>query len=536
MQYQQILPPPGRSGSPGPGGGRYRPVKTAALSESPSTSDTGVRAEEAIEDTPLSPSGCGVDDDLTADGHNKVDARSRGRSRLLALSARRRRIIDPGRFLTGGPPATRRGDRGAVPLQDRSPSTASSPPQRTSPEAGFQGEGLASGRTDNGKAAGGRKGSSAQSLTLSRYPQRRSAALALLPEDGNRPLPIDDATRPSSPPQRTRYSYSNRSDGRYVAEGSSSASSSTSRVTSSRDWESRAERMRKLGAKSPAKRRIVATLKPVLAERWAKKRADGDSGDAKIGKDGKEPPRTSPEDAEEHWRRRPRSGESSSGGGDSQNPLVRSTDLPAAKRAVSRIRDHPVIKHRMTRGGSSAVRWTMPHSMGSQAIRREELPLRDSVAVHPKPAAGMRPAVRGAWFPGEGDQEDGFRDDQRRPLGRDREFQNARSTVNSLVGDGGRDEWGGHRPVVLPDPLVNRREAVPAKTGQSSLDKNAGNSSDKGPMWMKRYPPDASDSDGEDPRPSPGGGCEALSPLQERASLPITPLLSMEEIGGMTVR
>ena len=46
---------------------------------------------------------------------------------------------DPGRFFTGGPPSERRGGIGAVYLQDQSPSTASSPLQRTSPEAGFQG-------------------------------------------------------------------------------------------------------------------------------------------------------------------------------------------------------------------------------------------------------------------------------------------------------------------------------------------------------------------------------------------------------------
>ena len=46
---------------------------------------------------------------------------------------------DPGRILTGGLPAARRGGRGAVSLQDQSPSTVSSPLQRTSPEAGFRG-------------------------------------------------------------------------------------------------------------------------------------------------------------------------------------------------------------------------------------------------------------------------------------------------------------------------------------------------------------------------------------------------------------
>ena len=45
----------------------------------------------------------------------------------------------PGLFLTVGPPAARGGDRGAVLLQDRSSSKASSPLQRMSPESGFRG-------------------------------------------------------------------------------------------------------------------------------------------------------------------------------------------------------------------------------------------------------------------------------------------------------------------------------------------------------------------------------------------------------------
>ena len=94
----RILPPPGLSGSPGPGGGRYRPVKTATLSELPSTPDTFVCTEESIGDMPLSPSGCGVDDNLTANGHNKVDARSRWCSYLLALSAQFCCVLNPSQF------------------------------------------------------------------------------------------------------------------------------------------------------------------------------------------------------------------------------------------------------------------------------------------------------------------------------------------------------------------------------------------------------------------------------------------------------
>ena len=57
-----------------------------------------------------------MDDDLNADDHNEVDARSMEYSRLLALSARRCCIIDPGRFLTGGPLVSRVSDRVVVPL------------------------------------------------------------------------------------------------------------------------------------------------------------------------------------------------------------------------------------------------------------------------------------------------------------------------------------------------------------------------------------------------------------------------------------
>ena len=98
MQRWQILSPPGRSGSPGLGGGCYCPLKTAALSELPSTTDTFVCPEESIGDMPLSPSGCSVDKNLTVDGHNEVDARSRGCYHLLALSARRHHIMILGDF------------------------------------------------------------------------------------------------------------------------------------------------------------------------------------------------------------------------------------------------------------------------------------------------------------------------------------------------------------------------------------------------------------------------------------------------------
>ena len=44
---------------------------------------------------------------------------------------------DPGQILTGEPPEARRGDIVMVSLQDQSPLTASSPLQRTIPEAVF---------------------------------------------------------------------------------------------------------------------------------------------------------------------------------------------------------------------------------------------------------------------------------------------------------------------------------------------------------------------------------------------------------------
>ena len=50
---------------------------------------------------------------------NTNDARPCGHSSLLALSARRRHIIDPGHFFTGGLPAERRGGRGVVPPSER---------------------------------------------------------------------------------------------------------------------------------------------------------------------------------------------------------------------------------------------------------------------------------------------------------------------------------------------------------------------------------------------------------------------------------
>ena len=121
VKIRRVLPRPGCSGSPDlTRGGRYRPMKTAALSEFPSTPYTCVHPEESIGCMPLLPRGFSVDDNLTTDGHNEVDARSCGCSRLMALLVWHRRTIYPGQFLTGGTPSAKRGDRGAVPLQSHS--------------------------------------------------------------------------------------------------------------------------------------------------------------------------------------------------------------------------------------------------------------------------------------------------------------------------------------------------------------------------------------------------------------------------------
>ena len=139
MQLRRILPPLGQSSSPGPGGGRHRPVKTAAISALHYNTDNCVLAEEAIRYMPLPPIRLCVDKILTADVCNKVDSISRRCSCLLALSAQHHHSINPRRFLMGGTSAARRGYRGVVPLQDWLTLTAPSPLQRTSTEAGFQG-------------------------------------------------------------------------------------------------------------------------------------------------------------------------------------------------------------------------------------------------------------------------------------------------------------------------------------------------------------------------------------------------------------
>ena len=86
---------------------------------------------------PLLPSGCGMDNNLAIDVHNEVSARSHGCSHPMALSARHCHIINPGRFLTGGPSKARRRDRGAVSLQYWSPSMTLLLLQIMSPVSGF---------------------------------------------------------------------------------------------------------------------------------------------------------------------------------------------------------------------------------------------------------------------------------------------------------------------------------------------------------------------------------------------------------------
>ena len=87
---------------------------------------------------PLLQRGCCIGNNLAIDDHNEVDDISCRCSHLMTLSAWRCHIINPGQFLTDGLPTSRREDRGAVSLKYRPPLTASSPLQRTSPEAGFQ--------------------------------------------------------------------------------------------------------------------------------------------------------------------------------------------------------------------------------------------------------------------------------------------------------------------------------------------------------------------------------------------------------------
>ena len=84
------------------GEGHYRPINTAALSEFPSTPNNVIRQEELIGGMPLLQSVYGVDDNLTVNGHNEVDARSCGCSHLLELSARSRHIMILEYFLRVG--------------------------------------------------------------------------------------------------------------------------------------------------------------------------------------------------------------------------------------------------------------------------------------------------------------------------------------------------------------------------------------------------------------------------------------------------
>ena len=137
MQRWRILPPPGRSSSPGPGG---RP-----LSPREDSHTFGI----AFHSRYFCPYG------IIDQGYASVAKRlwrgqqpdhqwpQQGGRQILrvflsydAISAAPS-YNDPGNVLMGRPPASRRGDRGVVLLQDQLPSTALLPLQRTSPEAGF---------------------------------------------------------------------------------------------------------------------------------------------------------------------------------------------------------------------------------------------------------------------------------------------------------------------------------------------------------------------------------------------------------------
>ena len=134
----RILPPLGRSDSPGPGGGALSPC------------EDGHTFGISFHSRYFRPSG------RINRGYASVAKRlrrgrqpdhrwpQRGGRQILRVFPSSGTISaapsynDPGEILRGEPPAERRGDIGEVSLQDRSPSTASSPLQRKSPEAGFR--------------------------------------------------------------------------------------------------------------------------------------------------------------------------------------------------------------------------------------------------------------------------------------------------------------------------------------------------------------------------------------------------------------
>ena len=134
----RILPPPGRIGSPGPGGG-------GALSprEDGHTFVIAFRSWYFFQSIRIDRVYASVANQLRR-GQQPDHRWSQQGGRHIpqvfpSSSAITPSYNDPGRILTGGPPAARRWDRGVVSLQDWSPSTALLPLQRTSPEAGFRG-------------------------------------------------------------------------------------------------------------------------------------------------------------------------------------------------------------------------------------------------------------------------------------------------------------------------------------------------------------------------------------------------------------
>ena len=128
------------------------------------------------------------------------NAKSRRSFSLLAISAWRRCIIDPGHFLTDGlpveiiggrgvvAPAEKRGDRGVVPIQYRSPSTVSLLLARKIPEAGFRG-GIWQQYDSSAKLFGCNQRSE-QVVTLMENEEKKKIDLKRTIDDG------DNATRP----------------------------------------------------------------------------------------------------------------------------------------------------------------------------------------------------------------------------------------------------------------------------------------------------------------------------------------------------
>ena len=128
------------------------------------------------------------------------NTKSRRSFSLLALSAWRRHIIDPGQFLTDAPPveiiggrgvvapAEKRGDIAVVPMQDHLPSTVSLLLARKIPEAGFRG-GIWQ-QYDRSAKLFGCKQQSERVVTLMENEEKKKIDLKRTIDDG------ENATRP----------------------------------------------------------------------------------------------------------------------------------------------------------------------------------------------------------------------------------------------------------------------------------------------------------------------------------------------------